>query len=379
MNEVKKHWTKWLYWFLFAVAVITVYKTLDNFSSISSWIGNFFSIVAPFLVGVLIAYLLYIPTKKMENAYEGCKVKFISKHYRKLSVFTVYLIAIIIIIILTNVILPVVFDSVIELTNNFQGSFKTAIQNYQDLPEDSIFKGEFVEELVKNIQTIDIKQYININKVTEYAKGAISVASGIFDVFVSFIVSIYILLERKEILGFVKKLAGAIFEKKTYDNLERYFEQTNGIFFKFLASQFLDAIVVGILTTIAMWIMGVRYAPLLGFMIGLFNMIPYFGAIIAVVISAIITLITGGLSQAIWMVIIVTILQQIDANIINPKIVGDSLKISPLLVILAVTVGGAYFGVLGMFLGVPVIAVLKILINDYIEYKNMNKQNQIIE
>ena len=158
MNEVKKHWTKWLYWFLFAVAVITVYKTLDNFSSISSWIGNFFSIVAPFLVGVLIAYLLYIPTKKMENAYEGCKVKFISKHYRKLSVFTVYLIAIIIIIILTNVILPVVFDSVIELTNNFQGSFKTAIQNYQDLPEDSIFKGEFVEELVKNKSTSNLTE-----------------------------------------------------------------------------------------------------------------------------------------------------------------------------------------------------------------------------
>ena len=125
--------------------------------------------------------------------------------------------------------------------------------------------------------------------------------------------------------------------------------------------------------------MGVRYAPLLGFMIGLFNMIPYFGAIIAVIIAAIITLITGGLSQAIWMVIVVTILQQIDANIINPKIVGDSLKISPLLVILAVTVGGAYFGVLGMFLGVPVIAVLKILINDYIDYKNKAKLNKEIE
>ena len=378
MNEVKKHWTKWLYWFLFAVAVITVYKTLDNFSSITSWLGNFFSIIAPFLVGILIAYLLYLPTKKMENLYEKCKLKIISKHCRKLSVFTVYLIAIIIIIILINVILPVVFDSVIELTNNFQESFKVAIQNYQQLPEDSIFKSDFVKEIVKNVQTIDIKQYINIGKITEYAIGAISAASGIFDVFVSFIVSIYILLERKEILGFVKKLAVAIFEKKTYDNLERYFEQTNGIFFKFLASQFLDAIVVGILTTIAMSIMGVRYAPLLGFMIGLFNMIPYFGAIIAIIIAAIITLITGGLSQAIWMVVVVTILQQIDANIINPKIVGDSLKISPLLVILAVTIGGAYFGVLGMFLGVPVIAVLKIIINDYIDYKNKAKLNKEI-
>ena len=89
--------------------------------------------------------------------------------------------------------------------------------------------------------------------------------------------------------------------------------------------------VVGIITSIAMKIMGIQYAILLGFMIGLFNLIPYIGAIIAVIIAGIITIFTGGLDQAIWMVIIVTILQQIDANIINPKITGDSLKISPLL------------------------------------------------
>ena len=105
-------------------------------------------------------------------------------------------------------------------------------------------------------------------------------------------------------------------------------------------------------------------------MIGLANIIPYFGAIIAVIIAVIITFFTGGLSQAIWMLIVVTILQQIDANIINPKIVGDSLKISPLLVIFAVTVGGAYFGVLGMFLAVPVVAVLMLIIEDFIEWKN---------
>ena len=79
------------------------------------------------------------------------------------------------------------------------------------------------------------------------------------------------------------------------------------------------------------------------------------------------TLITGGASQTIWMLIVVIILQQIDANIINPKIIGDSLKISPLIVILAVTIGGAYFGVIGMFLSVPIAAVLKILVNDYID------------
>ena len=141
-----------------------------------------------------------------------------------------------------------------------------------------------------------------------------------------------------------------------------------------MAGQVLDAIVVGILTSVAMSILGVKYAVLLGVMIGLFNLIPYFGAIIAVIIAVIITLFTGGLGQAVLMAVIVIILQQIDANIINPKIIGNSLSISPLLVIFAVTIGGAYFGVLGMFLAVPIFTVIKLLIEEYIDYKNEHKQ-----
>ena len=124
-----------------------------------------------------------------------------------------------------------------------------------------------------------------------------------------------------------------------------------------------------------MSIIGVKYSVLLGFMIGLFNVIPYFGAIFAVAISVLITIITGGLSQAIIMAIVVIILQQIDSNIINPKILGSSLDISQLIVIGAVALGGAYFGVLGMFLGVPVATVLKIIICDWVEYKNKQKYN----
>ena len=152
-----------------------------------------------------------------------------------------------------------------------------------------------------------------------------------------------------------------------------YIDSTNRRFFIFISSQLIDAIIVGILVTIAMSIIGVKYAVLLGFMIGIFNIIPYFGAIVAVAISVIITIITGGLSQAAIMAVVVIILQQIDSNIINPKIIGNSLEISPLLVIFAVTVGGAYFGVLGMFLAVPITAVLKIVFNDYIEFKIQKK------
>ena len=207
-----------------------------------------------------------------------------------------------------------------------------------------------------------------------YVISAYNIVTSLFDVFVSIVVSIYVLSERDQILNFLKKCARAIFKEKTYKNMDKYFNNSNEIFFKFIASQFLDAVVVGVLVTIAMSIMGIKYAPLLGFFIGLFNMIPYVGAIIAVAISAVITLITGGLSQTIWMLIIVIVLQQIDANIINPNIIGQSLKVSPLLVIFAITVGGAYFGMLGMFLAVPVIAIVKIVIEDYVDLKLKKKQ-----
>ena len=218
-------------------------------------------------------------------------------------------------------------------------------------------------------------KYINYEKITEYIKGAVGVASGVFDAFVTIVVSVYILLQRTKIVNFLNKLCMALFNEKICNTINKYFNKTNEVFFKFISGQLIDAVVVGVLVTIAMSIIGVKYSVLLGFMIGLFNVIPYFGAIFAVAISVLITIITGVLSQAIIMAIVVIILQQIDSNIINPKILGSSLDISQLIVIGAVALGGAYFGVLGMFLGVPVATVLKIIICDWVEYKNKQKYN----
>lgn len=376
MGEKKRVITKWLYWFLFAVAIIVVYKTLDNFTAIGNWIKNLLDVLMPFIIGILIAYILYIPSKKIENIYAKVKkVKIISKNARALSVLTVYIIAIILIVMAFRFLVPVISNSVIDLVNNFQGYYSSMMKNIDNLPEDSFLKSDVILNIVNNIKNIDFKQFINIDMLAQYAKGAINIATKVFDFFVAIIVSVYILLQRIEIVEFFKNFGKAMFKENTYKSMGRYFNRTNEIFFNFLAGQFIDGIIVGIITSISMSILGIKYAVLLGFMIGLFNMIPYFGAIIAVVIAALITLLTGGLGQAVTMVIVVTILQQIDSNIINPKIIGTSLKISPLLVIFGVTVGGAYFGVWGMFLAVPIIAVLKLIVTDYIEYKNRIKEH----
>lgn len=375
MGEKKRPLTKWLYWFLFAVAVLLVYKTLDNYTAIRIWLGNLFEVLAPFLMGILIAYLLYTPCKKIEVLYLKSKSKFIKKKARTLSIVTTYTMALLIVVIFFNVLIPVIANSVIDLVTNFQNYYNTTLYNFENLPEDSILKSDIARELFNYLQTIDFKQFLNLEKIAEYAKGAISVVGKIVDFFIAIIVSIYILRQRSEILTFGRNFAKATFRKDTYKNLAKYFNKTNEVFFNFLAGQLLDGVVVGIITSIAMSIMGVKYAVLLGFFIGLLNLIPYFGAIIAVVISAIITLLTGGFTKALTMVIVVTILQQIDANIINPKIISSSLKISPLLVIFSVSIGGAYFGVLGMFLAVPVFTVITVILTDYIDYKNKLKEN----
>lgn len=377
MNEIKKNLSKWMYYFLLAVAIIFVYKFLDNVTAIGQAISGFFDVITPFLAGALLAYLLYIPASRIEKLFEKSKRKFIKKKARGMSVFITYILAILLIILLVNVILPVVIDSVIELVSNFQNYWNVAMEKFSALPDESILKSKQAEDIVKSvgdsIQNIDFSQYISTDKITGYIKSVIGVASGIFDVFVSFVVSVYILLQRGSIMNFFRKLIMAIFDEKTCNKMEKYVDSTNRIFFKFISGQIIDGIIVGILVTIGMSIIGVKYAVLLGFMIGLFNIIPYFGAIVAVAISVLITLITGGVSQTLIMAIVVIILQQIDSNIINPKIIGNSLEISPLLVIFAVTVGGAYWGVLGMFLAVPVAAVLKIIIDDWLEFKNSKK------
>mgnify|MGYP004561158547 FL=1 len=373
MKDEIKRGKKWIYWFSLGVSLIIIYKILDSFSAIGNWFSNLFSILSPFIVGIIIAYILYIPSKKLERAFSKIKLKFISKKARGLSVFIVYLLLLLILFFAFKFIVPLLIESFQDLVNNLQSYYVGIKNSIADLPEDSFLKSDTAMKALNDLTTFKIEDYISMDKLTKYAQGVISFASGIFDIFVAFIVSVYLLLERNDIVKFFKKFAESSFKKDTYKNITKYFKQSNEIFCNFLIGQLSDAIVVGIMTSVAMSIMHVKYAVMLGIFIGVLNMIPYFWAIIAVAISIFITLLTGGLTQAIEMAVVVIILQQVDANIINPKIVGDSVKISPLLVIFAVTVGGAYFGVMGMFIAVPVAAIIKLLINDLIEYNYAKK------
>lgn len=374
---------KWLFWFSLVLVSVIAYKMIDSLSGVFSAIGSFIGVLVPFIAGGVIAYLLYTPCKAIEESFNTDKIKFLKKHRRGLSVITVYFIIASIIFIIINFISPAITKNVIELANKLPNFYTSAIEFLKTLPEDTFWSNLNITEIVKSIEEFNISEviidWVSLENIGNYVKGIVGATNVVFDLFVMIVISVYILLERKDIKNFISNFMKAVCEDGTYQKWINLYERTNNIFYKYISSQFLDAIIVGILTGIVMNIMGIKYATLLGLMIGLFNIIPYFGAIVAVVISAIITIFTGGFTTALWMTLIVIIVQQIDANIINPRILGNSLNVSPILVIFSTTLGGAYFGVPGMFLGVPVASLIKVFVLDFIKEKNELKETELKE
>jgi len=373
-----KEWKKWLFWFTFAVACIVVYKTIDSVSEVFAVIGEFFRMLKPFLFAVLIAYILYIPCRGLENKLKDLKFKLIKNHARGLSILIVYIISILLIFFSIKVIIPSVSESIIDLSNNIPNYYNSAINYLNNVEKDSLLYKLNVKEYVNSLQEIriekEILKWIDLKNISSYIQGIVGATNVIFDAFVTFVVSIYLLNERSDIRSFLQNVSKVLFDKKTNRTIAKYYHKSNSIFFTFITSQIIDAFIVGIITSVAMRLMGVKYAVLLGFVIGLFNVIPYLGAIVAVIVAIVITIFTGGFGQALWVAIVITTLQQIDANIINPRILGTSLNLSPILVIFSVTCGGAYFGPVGMFLGVPVCAFLKMIILDFIKYEINKKE-----
>lgn len=378
MKFVKNYPKKWTYWLTLGIVLIIIYKILDSFSYVSGAIGAFFKIISPMIIGAVIAYFLFTPCKKFEDLYKKSKSKFIKTKARTLSILTVYVIGIIILALIITFIIPAIIESSIDFISNIQTYFEKAVEKYGELPDDNFLKSDMVSNIIDNIRNIDLRQYINVNQqsISQYAKGAIDFFNGMINIFVAFIVSVYVLSERTKVFNFINKSAKALLKENKYNYLEKYFTRANKIFLSFISNQVIDGILVGILSTIALLIMGIKYAPLLGFIIGLFNIIPYVGIVIGIVIVGVITLITGGIPQTIGMIVVVNIIQQIEANVINKKMVEKTLKVSPLLVMIAITIGGAYWGLFGIFVAVPVSAIIKIVAEDYVDYKTILKQRK---
>lgn len=365
MNRLKKY-TGWVAAFIFGVALIAVYKTFDNIQNVFSFLGDVIKAMAPFLIGFIIAYVLDRPCRKIEGLYSDSKLGFIRKKSRGLSILSVYLIFVIALAVVIRMIIPALYTNIIDLYNNIIPLTQSAaekIDSFQKSLGISII--EINEETAKSaIQSV--LNSVNIGKIGNYAKGAISFTSGLLNAFIAIIISVYMLIDREKLIGVYRRVLAVIVPPDKIGRVQRYTERINAIFSNYVYSCVIDAMIVAVLATIILSIIGVKYAIIFGTFIGLCNLIPYFGAIFSNVITVIITIFSGGWLKAVWVAASLFVLGQIDGNFIGPRIMGDKLEVRPIWIIFAVTVGGGLFGVAGMLLSVPAMMVIRMLLSELI-------------
>lgn len=378
MKSPRNFRTTWLPAFLFAAFVIIFYKTVDRLPDVFGGLLRFVSILSPFVTGLVIAFLLYIPASKLEGLFKKSKEKFFSNHARGFSVLITYLVALVGIGLALYFVIPKLVESLIELANNVPNYYQS-VMNYIDSyagPDGKIF-GFDISSMKNQMTVTNILSYFDVSTLTRYAQGIFKLGSAVVSFMLALVISIYMLLGREHLVRVVGKVMSLFIRKKLLWSIYGYAVRTCEIFYGYIYSQLLDALVVSIILMIVLSVVGVPYAFLLAIIMGLCNIIPYFGALIGGVAVVFITFVsTGNPVTTLIALGCVVGTQQIDANLIQPKIVSNSLGIRPIYVLLAITIGGGLFGFVGVLVGVPILAVIRMMIIDFMERKESDKTAQ---
>lgn len=378
MKKILKHNNQFVFFILLLILVI-VYKSIDNLPSIAAFFSMLFKTIKPFLVGFIMAYILNIPCKRIYRLLKKSKSKFISKKSKGISILLVYSIALLVIVITVRMLVPAIYENCLDLYANAP-IYITKIMNYINnwltrLNLNIISVDEITNGFKNFIKNIDLTQF------SKYAQGVLNLTSGLLNTFISIIASVYMIIDSQRIKNSLVKFVSIITSEEKAESMRKYFKKVNDIFSKYIYCRIIDALIVAVLATAVLYILKVKYALMLGFMIGFCNLIPYFGSIISSIFTILITLVTGGVFKAIWVGVSLFIIEQVDGNFIGPRIMNDILEIRPLWVIFAVTVGGKLFGVIGMLISVPVLVVIKMMVSDYLRekerLKKLNKDKEI--
>lgn len=280
-----------------------------------------------------------------------------------------------VIALITTFVIPELFENIKGIIGNIP-SYIDSIKEFAYEQKDELdISDNLVNNIVSNVNVTLSNLGISLeNIVTQTFKVTTGIASGIFDFIVSFMLAIYMIMDKERLCRTLKKLVYAFLPKKKAD----YVVKASGVFNKtysgFVTGQVTEAIILGVLCYIGMIIFRMEYAPIISICIGVAALVPIFGAFIGAVPGVFILLMISPM-KAIWFVVYIIILQQLEGNIIYPKVVGTSIGISGFWVLVALLVGGSIGGVIGILLGIPAFAAIYLLFREIVN--NKLKENDI--
>lgn len=379
MKKLQINWLLWIQGLLFVAAAVMVFNAVMNIQAIWLSITTFFRVISPVVMAAVIAYMLSRPCQWVEKWIEKANHAFLKKRARGLSILCVYLIVVGLIYAVLSFIFPLLINNVMDFIDFVPDLYLEIEAFVTDIEWDSLDEVFNIEETIETFFA-DFDVQAIIGPVTQglgaITNLALTTAAWLFDFFVAVIISIYMLLYKDVIFSTASRVANLIMKKANVQTFKYYIKQADELFYKFIGAQFLDSCIMGGLSIVLLLLLNVRFAVFLGIFLGVANMIPKFGSIFASVAVIALTFVTGDVQQGLWTAVLLTALQQFDGNVIGPMIMGDALKINPILVFFALIVGAAYFGIIGMFLSIPVVALIRILFINVVEAKE-NSQSHV--
>jgi predicted PurR-regulated permease PerM len=361
-------------WYVIAVVAICtlIVFMIAHWDRTILYFEKLFGVLMPFIIGFFFSYLINPLVRFFNRQLNRIEEGKLLRVKKGISVTISYLIVVGLLTIIILYISPQIQESGKELAKSLQSGYNYLSNNKEDLNRKIPFinlgdgldyiKTNLIDNLVNNGSTI-------VPYIYEFSSSVVSV---VYNTIIGIVISIYIILDSDHLVGGIKKIVYAVTPVGKENDAWKTILKCNHIFNGFLFGKAIDSLIIGILCLITMSILRLPYALLLSMIVGITNMIPYFGPFIGAIPGVLIYLFINPKLSLVFAILIL-VLQQFDGLYLGPKILGDLTGIKPLWVIFGVTFGGAYFGVMGMFLGVPAVAVLMYLINLFIEKKIKNK------
>lgn len=381
MNFIKKPETRrFLSKLLLAILVISFYYIIMNLSDVITGFKTISKIFMPFFYGFIIAYLLNIPCSALEHNLEKAKFEWVRNKARGISVLIVYAIFIYLIVLTINKIIPALQRNISDFILNFSTYYNNIIISIKQLPiDDTEILDSIVTRLMNLIDWKLILEGLGIHDVLSSLTVVFGLTSYIINGFIAIITSIYFLLETKNFKNYVKRINALFFSKRTNKALLRYSSIINESFKKFIVCQLLDSLILGTITSIEFTLLGSKYAIALGVMLAICNIIPYFGSIFGSIVAVIIVASMNGLGTGVATAIVLLITQQLDGNVIQPKLMGNSFSLSPALIVIGISIGGSIAGIWGMILAIPIVNIVKQIIDDMVNAKEASLMKKVEE
>ena len=375
INWNNRYATIAMYSFLVICASILLYLGISNINEIKSSLNDFVSTLQPFIIGGTLAYLLNFILKFYEErvlSHEMLK-KMKKSGKRAIGLVLTYITASIITYLFIQFVLPQLISSIVGLANNIPQYVEDFTKLANDLIDNMNLQPEYIDLITNKFGEL-VTYIITIisNLLPVVGNFIVEATSSILNIIIGIIVSIYILIDKEKFMALGKKVVYAFSSEERANFILRLATQSNMTFSRFIGGKILDSFIIGILTFIILTIFKMPYVLLISVIVGVTNIIPFFGPFIGGIPAAIIILFVSP-TKALWFVIIIIIIQQIDGNIIGPKILGDSIGISAFWILFSLLVAAKFMGFVGMVIGVPLFAIFYSIIKEIVELK-LNKK-----